>query len=316
MEKLELNILFDWEAAGNPFFFRIYHHIYSTLKFQKHLKVQHIQPDYSNGACMSCPGGRSNLQIINPQNQKTILMSFWDRGMDVFLLGLGWEDYNIVQYIGGLGMRMSSEEIFHNHGIKHQPFQYPLGVKDADLMINYSVQKSQYSSVSPKQKAVFIGQRYGTREPMMDTFRKTEFIDVFEPSDGFSGQAYFDKLSEYSIVISLNGNGEFCMRDLEGMGLGIPVVRSELKTQFHNKLVPGVHYLKGSEACEDAWHTYPGLSIKDVTDSFISVIDKNLKDPSKLRGIGSMGQIYYRNFANPAYISNLFIDLIDLNELV
>lgn len=312
MEKLELNILFDWEAAGNPFFFRIYHDIYNTLRFQKHLKVQHVQPDYSDGVCMSCPGGKSNFQIINPKNNKTILMSFWDRGMDVFLLGLGWEDYNIVQYIGGLGMRMSSEEIFHYHGIKHQPFQYPLGVKDADLMIDNSLKKE----FRRKPKAVFIGQRYGTREEMMDTFRKTDFIDVFEPVDGFVGQAYFDKLSEYSIVISLNGNGEFCMRDLEGFGLGIPVVRSELMTQFHNKLVPGVHYIKGSEPCADAWHTYPGLSIKEVTDSFISVIDSNLKDPIKLRGIGSMGQIYYRNFANPAYISNLFIDLIDLNELV
>lgn len=312
MDKLELNLLFDWEAAGNPFFFRIYHSIYTTLRFQKHLKVKHIQPDYSEGVCMSCPGGRSNFQIINPKNNKTILMSFWDRGMDVFLKGLGWEEYDIVRYVGGIGMSMTPEEIFNTYGINQVPFQYPLGVKDADLMIDNSVKRQPYR----KSRAVFIGQRYGTREIMMDTFRKTDFIDVFEPSDGITGQAYFDKLSEYSIVISLNGNGEFCMRDLEGMGLGVPVVRSELKTQFHNKLIPGVHYIKGSEPCADAWHTYPGLSIKEVADSFISVIKENLSDPLKLRNIGLMGQIYYRNFANPSYISNLFIDLMDLNELI
>lgn len=310
--KLELNILFDWEAAGNPFFFRIYHSIYTTLRFQKHLKVHHIQPDYSQGACMSCPGGRSNFQIINPENNKSILMSFWDRGMDVFLKGLGWEGYNIVQYIGGLGMAMTPEQIFNAYGINQIPFQYPLGVRDADLMIDNSINKN----IRRKEKAVFIGQRYGTREAMMDAFRKTGYIDVFEPSDGFADQAYFDKLSEYSIIISLNGNGEFCMRDLEGFGLGIPVVRSELKTQFHNKLIPGHHYLKGSDPCPDAWHTYSGMNINDVADSFISVIENSLKQPDRLRNIGTFGQIYYRNFANPSYISNLFIDLIDLSELI
>lgn len=310
---LHLDILFDWEAAGNPFFYKIYHNIYKTLRLQKGLKVTHIQPDYSDGACMSCPGGRSNFQIINPLNNKSILMSFWDRGMDVFQAGLGWEKYELVQYIGGLGMHIRPDQMndVYFKG-KYYPFQYPLGVADSDVMIENALAKN----LPKKNKAVFIGQIYGTRDALTAAFKKTNFIDVFEPSDGYVGQAYYDKLSEYSMVISLNGNGEFCMRDLEGFGLGIPVVRSKLLTQFHNRLIPGTHYLEGSAPCPEAWHTYRFMNINDVADSFISVIEKNLTDPSKLGYVGSMGQIYYRNFANPAYISNLFIDLIDLNELI
>ena len=58
-------------------------------------------------------------------------MSFWDRGMDVFFEGLGWEDFEMVQYIGGIGMYLSSEEIYKTYGVYHSPFQYPLGTDNA-----------------------------------------------------------------------------------------------------------------------------------------------------------------------------------------
>lgn len=309
---LHLDILFDWEAAGNPFFYKIYHNIYKTLRLQKGLKVTHIQPDYSDGACMSCPGGRSNFQIINPLNNKSILMSFWDRGMDVFQAGLGWEKYDIKQYIGGIGMHKTSRQIMEDYGIRHEPFQYPLGVAGSDEMIDIAKAKN----LPKKEKAVFIGQIYGTREELVNHFSKTGFIDVFDPSAGFVGQSYYDKMSEYGLIISLNGNGEFCMRDLEGFGLGVPVVRSMLKTRFHNQLVPNVHYLVGSAACPDAWHSYKTMDIKNVAESFIRTIEGAFYDPNKLNYVGNMGEIYYRNYANPAYISNLFIDLIDINELI
>jgi hypothetical protein len=37
-------------------------------------------------------------------------------------------------------------------------------------------------------------------------------------------------MSQYALTLSFNGNGEWCLRDVESMGLGIPTVRAEMKT--------------------------------------------------------------------------------------
>lgn len=309
---LELKALFDWNAAGNPFFHRIYHSIYRNLRFQDQIRVEHVQPDYSKGVCMSCPGGMSNFQLINPLNNKSILMSFWDRGMDVFANGLGWDKYEIVQYIGGLGMHMDSNEILNRYGVKHFPYQYPLGVKDSDLMIEEALARD----AKKKNKAVFIGYLYGTRAEIAKVLMKSDKIDVFDTSAGISGQDYFDKMSEYSVAISLNGNGEFCLRDLEAFGLGMPVVRSEMLTGFFNPLIPGNHYYPASEPCPDASSTYHGMDINYVAESFVSAVDALLGDPEAQKYMGQAGRDYYLKYANTEYISDLFFETININELI
>jgi hypothetical protein len=309
---MNLTFLFDWEAAGNPYFKYIYHSIFNNFKelYPQH-SVKHSQP---LGYYQSGPGGMSNFQIINDDNNKTIVMSFWDRGMDVFQMGLGWEQYNIVQYIGGLGLNLNSKQIKEIYNINHVPYQYPLGVpKSYDYVDEF---RTDYDPTKKIRKAVFIGAVYGIRKKLEVFFKNHPLIDWFDSNAGIGGRDYYEKLKNYRIALSLNGNGEFCLRDLEAMGLRIPVVRSELLTPFYIPLVPDYHYIKASEPCKDACYIYANISVKDLAEQFIHQIEKNIDNFDTLNYIASNGYDYFDNYSRPDYIINLFFKLANFNSLI
>jgi len=306
---MNITCLFDWEAAGNPYFKYIYHTIFNNIR-DKHptFNITHTQPSTLG---QGIPGGMSNFQIINSDNKKSILMSFWDRGMDVF--GPGWENYEITQYIGGLGMYLNPEEIKKKYGIVHYPFQYPLGVSSSyDYVDEF---RTKYNPEEKIRKAVFIGAVYGTRKELEEFFIKHPLIDWFDSSSGIGGRDYYNKLKDYRIAISLNGNGELCLRDLEAMGLNLPVIRSEMLTQFHNPLIPDYHYIKVSEPCSEACFIYRGYPMKNLAENFIYHIEKNIDDFDNLIRIANNGYNYFNEYSRPDYIIDLFFKLANFDSI-
>ena len=88
------------------------------------------------------------------------------------------------------------------------------------------------------------------------------------------GRIIFKKMSEYKVAISFNGNGEFCLRDVEAMGLGMVTVRPLLKTKFHNSYLPGTHFIQcgppSNMACS---YGFPN-SVEDMVIKYSEEIDK------------------------------------------
>lgn len=311
---MELTCLFDKNGVGNPYFKLIYETVFKKLKeHYPSYDFFHEQPNYENGHYFSNPGGGSNFQIINKKNNNSILLSFWDRGMDPLKPGLGWEKYNILQYIGGLSMTMSSEEIKEKHSINHIPFQYPLGTHNAYEYIEEH--KTDYEYDRRIKKAVFIGAIYQDRKDIVEYIKKHPYVEIIENNRGFTGREYFKEIAKYRLAISFNGNGEFCLRDLECMGLNMPTVRSELKTRFYNDLRPNFHYLRASESCPHAWFTYAGINKKAIADQFIDCIEKNIDDFEMLSFVAKNGRHYFDNYSRPEYICDLFIKLAKIDEL-
>lgn len=308
---MNLTFFFDKEGAGNPYFKYIYSTIFDnfSIKFPGH-NIKHLQPD---SMYQSSPGGMSNFQIINDDNNKTILMSFWDRGMDAFSPNIGWEKYKLVQYIGGLGMNINSKQIKESYGVDHYNFQYPLGVPNSYDYVNQV--RSEYNPEQKKRKAIFIGAMYGTRIPLTDILSKHELFEIIDNSKGYFGLEYFKKINEYRVSLSFNGNGEFCLRDLESMGLGIPCLRSELKTEFYNPLIADYHYINGGRPCSNAWFTYSDSKIEDIAEEYINALENIIDNDQKLKTISSNSVQYFDSYSKPDYIIDLFFKLVKVNEL-
>jgi hypothetical protein len=308
---MNLTFLFDKNGAGNPYFKDIYNTIFETfsIKIPGH-NIKHLQPE---GMYQSAPGGMSNFQIINDDNNKTILMSFWDRGMDAFQSNIGWEKYEIAQYIGGLGMTLNSEKIKETYGIEHHNFQYPLGVPNSYEYIDQV--KSEYNPEDKIPKAIFIGAMYGTRIPLTEILSKHPLFEIMNNSSGYQGLEYFKKINEYRVSLSFNGNGEFCLRDLESMGLGIPCLRSELKTEFYNPLIQDYHYIRGGRPCSQAWFTYSDSKIEDVAQEYIESLEKVINDYDTLKKISKNSSGYFNMYCKPSYIIELFYKLINLDAI-
>lgn len=312
---MKLIFYYDINGAGNPYFRFIYNGIFEKFKVKfPEIECVHQQPDYEKlGHCPSCPGGYSHFQVINPDNNKSILMSFWDRGMDLLNKDLGWGEYDIVQYIGGLGMNINSEQIKEQYGIDHTRFQYPLGVPNS-----YEYVRDNYTPYNPEEKirkAVFIGAVYGIRAELEKYLKDHPLIDWFDQNAGYHGEKYYDKLKEYRLVISLNGHGELCLRDLEAMGLGIPVIRTLTHTQFYNPIIPNYHYIPAGPACDIACFVYNNTTPEALALEHIKAIEENIDNHQKLINLSKRGRDYFKYYADPAYIINLYFDLIKTNEL-
>jgi len=312
---MDLIFYYDLNGAGNPYFRFIYNTIFERFKVKfPHINCIQEQPNYEVlGHCPSCPGGYSHFQIINPLNKKSILMSFWDRGMDLLNKDLGWGEYDIVQYIGGLGMNITSKEIKEQYGINHTRFQYPLGVPNS-----YEYVRDNYIPYNPEEKirkAVFIGAVYGIRAELEKYLKDHPLIDWYDQNAGYSRESYYDKIKEYRLAISLNGHGELCLRDLEAMGLGIPPVRTLTHTQFYNPIIPDYHYIASGPACDNACFTYHNIGVKELAEHYINAIENNIDNFDKLINISNRGREYFKMYVNPSYIVDLYFNLIKLDEL-
>ena len=312
---MDLTFYFDGNGGGNPYFKQIYTSIFDRFKilYPDH-SITHSQPDYAKMEyCPACPGNVSSLLITNQSNQKTILMSFMDRGMDIFTNGLGWKKYKIEQFIGGLGINISPEVMYERYGIKRIPFQYPLGVPNS-----YPDIEEYTSSYNPEKKinkVIFIGALYGTREIICEKLKKHPLFEIYDGTQGYVKKEYYKKMSEYIMALSFNGNGELCLRDFEIMGINVPLVRSELLTQLYNPIISDIHYLRGSDPCNGAWYVYMDKNINDIIDQFVSTVETNITEYEKLKTISQNGNNYFKEYCYPEYIVDLFFKLMDINKI-
>ena len=54
---------------------------------------------------------------------------------------------------------------------------------------------------------------------------------------------YLNDLINYKLGLSIDGVGEFCYRDIELMGMGVPMLRYEFVSQMNTPLIPNYHYI-------------------------------------------------------------------------
>ena len=249
---MHLEFEYALDGGGNQGFAYVFNRIYEdiSLHYANEVKVKSRYHTVERlGPCQH-PGGRcgiSTMKIINKENNKTTVLSFWDRTVDIVdAQGLGWDTLNVVHIIGGLGVFMTPEEIQEKYNVKFTPFLYPL-----------------------------------------------EF------------------LSSYKFI----ENGEWCLRDVESMGLGIPTVRAEMKTPFYKGLYPGVNYIKGMKASHNAHMTFHQHSFEDTAACYIDAVEKAINDEELLMSVSKNNIEYYDKYLLPNKIVDEFFNVFDLEIL-
>jgi hypothetical protein len=251
-------------------------------------------------------GGISNLSIVNPENTKCSIMSFADFNEPIIQRGHDWEPFNVVQIYAGLrwgNSCLTKEEIQSTYGIEYIPFQYPIAYADFDAFLEQY--RTEYDPTQKIRKAMFAGASYDNRKNILDCLSTHPLIDIHDSMDRHQ---YYHLMKEYAVALSLNGNGEWCVRDFEAMGLGIPVLRSQAKTNFYNPITHDVHYIRGSDPSPEAWFIYSGYTPKQIADQFIDKLITVIHDDEYLKSISINGLMYYEMFGKNDKIVKLFLD--------
>jgi len=130
-----------------------------------------------------------------------------------------------------------------------------------------------------------------------------QYFDGGLPIGDFN--SYSDKLMKYKMALSIAGRAEFCYRDVENFGMGIPIIRFEYENKMAVPLIPNYHYIsidrpddliydrlgerKHAEMIEKRF-----LETKD-DESFLNFISKNARDyyDNNLSPIKSIETTYY-----------------------
>ena len=91
--------------------------------------------------------------------------------------------------------------------------------------------------------------RYKRRGDILVYLKKKGIINP--DSKSISYHQYLKECCQYKIILSLPGWGNLCHREIEGFGLGTPVLMPRLKNSLHNDLKPDFHYISVDSDMEE-----------------------------------------------------------------
>lgn len=308
-----MRLLITYPKTQNHGFNYIYDHVTEKLKnkYQDFTIERFDSTDYRTpeGVMVYSYGGGSNLSIINLDTKKCVVLSFADIAQ-FCMRGHGYDDFQIVEVYGGLSWGNSEftpQEISNRWQIRYVPFQYPLPYDDFDLYVQ--THRTPYNPSSKIRKAIFLGMYHPERLHILDHLKNHPLFEL--PDSYYPRHEYWAEMSKYAMILSLNGNGEFCVRDVEGYGLGIPTIRSEFKAKIrYHELLPNVHYIKGSEPSDTSRLTYKS-SYKEVAEQFVHAVETTMYDDEFLTNVSNNSLYYYENYCKFDYITDLFVELFD-----
>jgi len=101
-------------------------------------------------------------------------------------------------------------------------------------------ERNMFTGVERTERSLYFrGQPWGFRVKVL---RHLDDVLVPQRKKKLRMSLYFDECAKYKVGLALPGFGNACHREIEYMGMGIPVIMPVLKTSFHDPLIPGVHY--------------------------------------------------------------------------
>jgi hypothetical protein len=227
------------------------------------------------------------MTITNLDTKKYLIISYWDRPIEMTWEGNGWDTQYRVELISSSGS---------NPKMNFTPYSYlPYSIVFDELSKN-----SKKIEDKEKNELEFRGFLYNERLSLS----KIGDIKISDKKI-FPFETYFDDLTNNKICLSLNGAGEICNRDIEILSARSALLRPELKLQFHNKLIPNYHYIS-FEMNND-----PVILNKIILDRYNEVKD----DVEFLKYISENGYQWY--LENGTIDSNVKIlkEIIDINKL-
>ncbi len=172
------------------------------------------------------------LTIRNTENKKYMVVSYWDKAMELTWEGNGWDFENCVDIVTSSGV---------NPHVTATPGSY--STYSLELQNQANEIRKPFSQKQDNE-LLFRGYLYNERLGM-SKLSPSSITNEKIPSD-----EYLIELNNGRFGFSLNGAAEICNRDIEILSVGTVLFRPILYQKFHNPLIPDYHYI-GFEVAND-----------------------------------------------------------------
>lgn len=165
------------------------------------------------------------MRVLNKENNKYSIISYWDKAIELTWEGNGWSKKNQKQLVTSSGVHQD---------IEFTPFSYVCYSKSFE---DLSREKRKEFDDKTVNQLFFRGALYSHR------FMMAKYRPDIITNEKISQESYFDEINNSKICLSLNGAGEICNRDMEILSCGSVLIRPRLNQKFYNDLIPDYHYI-------------------------------------------------------------------------
>lgn len=231
---------------------------YSHIKFETKNSPEYEKFGY--GGIHSC----MSMSVINPANDKYILFSFFDNWKYHFMQHMGWKPQKMVQFHYAAGFNFLDYHYFKHHNSKNPDTAFPKNIDEVYTPMFYSsyydccydtMQELYEKRKTQEQidKLFFRGYMWDFRESMSSDLMQQKdvlIIDKNKNDQNIDYIAYLKEISRYKCCLSLPGGTEICNRDIECFGVGVPVLRPLITTNYSEPLIPNYHYISCYHSCD------------------------------------------------------------------
>jgi len=252
----------------------------------------------------ACRYGPFYMMIRNIENNKYILVSYWDAIKDIFeFRDCGFSLNLIADIITSSGIIQNDVEYRPLPYLKYTPFGYtPLSPENEKFIEELYVQNLPKTIPDKPRFRNFPNdffRQYLHTDSRFDCIDRREF--------NILKNEYMAELNEHKINLSVNGHGEVCNRDMEIMGLGNVLLRTKFVAQFHETLIPDFHYV----AIEfDDYKDH-----KLLADRLIEKYNEIKTKPEFLDFVGKNAREWYLRNGCSEGNANILTKIVDFNKL-
>lgn len=292
-------------------------------KYPEHEFIVVNYPEFDNlgyGSIFSC----MNFSIINPDNDKYMVLSFFDNWKYHFMKHLGWKPEKMVKFFYPGGFNYLDYFHWRQNNVHNDDIYCPINIQDIYQSFYYQTygpQNIEYSySEDTIDKIVFRGWLWPFREEMISEI-DDESISIIEKRENKASKTlpydeYLKELSQHRCSLSLPGGTEICNRDIECFAVGSPVIRPFVNIEYEDPLIANYHYIS-CFADIKYWNGFPeALDLKSFGKNLLDIWERVRYNKDYLMFISKNARSWYENNCtlenNIKYVLNK-IDLEDLN---
>lgn len=174
-------------------------------------------------------------------------------------------------------------------------------------------------------KFTFRGNYGSLPRNVIQSLKTKKYEMHFSYPHQMSAEEYLKDMLLHKVGLSISGASEFCFRDIEYMGVGLPMLRFEYISKWNPDLIPNYHYIAVSRldsSQEEEWfcgkenlqngfvgqNEYTDLYADAYYNRFLEVKD----DIDFLKFISKNARNYYNNFLHPSTRVNNILNLLEL----
>ena len=215
--------------------------------------------------------------------------------------------------------RLNQELLFSESKMSRQlrdlikPGYYPETVWQFGMLNHNNIQNYR-EKVKLQEKLYFRGTVYPQRS-CIHVLQQKYPTEVSINLGRLPFEQFVTELASQKLVLGLGMNvgGDICFRDIEMFGIGVPLLRPELRVEQHDPLIPNVHYVSVDIEL-DPYYLTP-YNHEEVADAMLARHKEVVNDDVFLKEIADNARDWYiRNCAEPNIVNNL-IGIADLENL-